>query len=68
MQYSPSAPYGGSNDDGWTSGLLNWSKDTLGLGRRSRDDNLKLFLGFPAFAGFSVAVGAAVIRRRKKNK
>jgi hypothetical protein len=52
----------------WASRFVAWGKGVLGLnGRKNRDDDFSL-LAVPAFAGFAIAVGAAVFKRRQKKK
>lgn len=63
------APSEDSRNEGWASGLSSWTKNLFGgNGRKSRDDDLTLIVAFPLLVGASVAIGAAALRRRQKNK
>ena len=58
---------GRSGDSGWVADLVAWGKGVIGLGGKGRNEGIPLVLAVPAFIGFSVAVGAGVLRRRKKS-
>jgi hypothetical protein len=65
--YTPS-PNGTTSEKDWASRFVTWGKGVVGLnGRKSRDEDFAL-IAVPAFAGLSIAVGAAVFKRRQKNK
>jgi hypothetical protein len=75
VQLLPSSPDrtstkdGNSRDDGWAADIIEWGNGVLGLtGRKNRDDTLTLMIALPAAIGFSVAIGAGVLRRRRKPK
>ncbi len=67
VQWAPSKD---TSTDSWSGDLVNWGKGLFGMtnGRKTRDDNITLLLAIPGVVGFSVAVGAAVMRRRNKDK
>jgi hypothetical protein len=57
-----------SGDSGWVADLVAWGKGILGFnGGKSRNEGISLALAVPAVIGFSVALGAGVLRRRKKS-
>ncbi len=65
--YTPS-PSGSTTEKEWASRFVTWGKGVLGLNaRKSRDDDFAL-VAVPAFAGLFIAVGAAVFKRRQRDK
>jgi hypothetical protein len=56
-----------SDDLGFASSIVVSIKEMFGIkGAKGRDDDLAIVLALPAFVGFSVAVGAAALRRKRK--
>jgi FecR protein len=54
---------------GWASDLVIWGKKALGMkGAKSNDSDVAIVLAFPLLVGFSVAVGAATFRRKRKQQ
>ncbi len=63
------SPNATSSDTDWTSDLVAWGKGLFGIkGAKSREEDLVVVLALPLIIGFSVAVGASAMRRRRKNK
>ena len=69
-QWTPSSSSSqSSKDDGWLDGLISTGRSMFGLnGKRTRDDDITMILAVPVVIGFGVAVGAAALRRKNKNK
>jgi hypothetical protein len=68
-QSAPVSADGRSKEYGWTSRVAVWGKVALGLDEtKNRDERIVRTLAVPAAIGFSVAVGAGVVRLRKRRK
>jgi len=58
-----------TRQQGPASRFVTWGKEILTQGgRQNRDDDMTLILAFTGFTGLFVAVGAAIFRRKPKNK